>query len=135
MTGIAGQRTVTARWERGMRALVRAGAFDVLADEPHSAGGTDSGPQPTDLFLASIASCFALAIAWTADKKGVRLPPLRVRVTGTYDGPRFSAVDIEVHSSPPVPGLDELLREAERVCYVTNTLRSPPLLRVSRTTA
>jgi uncharacterized OsmC-like protein len=118
-----------------MRAVVRTGAFDVVADEPPSAGGLDSGPQPTDLFLASIASCFALAIAWTADKQGVELPPLRVRVTGTYDGPRFSAVDIEVHSSPRTPVPDDLLREAERVCYVTNTLRAPPQLRVTRATA
>lgn len=135
MTGLSAHRTVDARWEGGMRAVVRAGAFEVVADEPRSAGGRDTGPQPTDLFLASIASCFALAVAWAADKRGVDLPRLQVRVTGTYDGPRFSSVDIEVRSSVPSPVLDELLPEAERVCYVTNTLRAPPLLRVSRATA
>lgn len=135
MTGLSAHRTVDARWESGMRAVVRAGAFEVVADEPRSAGGSDTGPQPTDLFLASIASCFALAVAWVADKRGVDLPRLQVRVTGTYDGPRFSSVDIEVRSSVPSPVLDELLPEAERVCYVTNTLRAPPLLRVSRATA
>lgn len=117
-----------------MRAVVTAGAFEVVADEPPTAGGTDSGPQPTDLFLASIASCFALAMAWAADKQGVDLSPLHVRVTGTYDGPRFSAVDIEVHSLAPTAVLDDLLREAERVCYVTNTLRELPVLRVARAT-
>lgn len=135
MTGMSAHRTVDASWEGGMRAVVRAGAFEVVADEPRSVGGSDSGPQPTDLFLASIASCFALAVAWAADKRGVDLPRLQVRVTGTYDGPRFSSVDIEVRSSVPSPVLDELLPEAERVCYVTNTLRAPPLLRVSRATA
>ena len=134
MTGMAGRRTVDARWEGGMRAVVTTGAFEVVADEPPTAGGTDSGPQPTDLFLASIASCFALAMAWAADKQGVDLSPLHVRVTGTYDGPRFSRVDIEVHSSAPTAVLDDLLREAERVCYVTNTLRELPVLRVARAT-
>ena len=108
--------------------------FQVVADEPHSAGGSDTGPQPTDLFLASIASCFALAMAWAAGS-GRRLPSLQVRVTGTYDGPRFSRVDVEVLSSAPPPVLDELLPEAERVCYVTNTLREAPQLRVFRATA
>ena len=135
MTGIPGHRTVEARWDGGMRAVVRAGEFQVVADEPHSAGGSDTGPQPTDLFLASIASCFALAMAWAAGKRGVELPSLQVRVTGTYDGPRFSRVDVEVLSSAPPPVLDELLPEAERVCYVTNTLREAPQLRVFRATA
>jgi uncharacterized OsmC-like protein len=113
-----------------MRALVEAGDFEVVADEPRSAGGADTGPQPTDLFLASIASCFVLAVAWAARKRGVELPDLQVRVVGTYDGPRFSHIDIGVVSGAAPAVLEELLPQAERVCYVTNTLRRPPRIRV-----
>jgi hypothetical protein len=47
-------------------------------------------------------------------------------VTGTYDGPRFRRIEIEVSCAAPAAVVDEVLPEAKRVCYVTNTLREPP---------
>jgi organic hydroperoxide reductase OsmC/OhrA len=35
--------------------------------------------------LASLSSCFALALAWAAGKQGVELPHLEVTATGHYD--------------------------------------------------
>lgn len=121
------ERTVTAVHEEGLRCRVRAGEFDLVVDEPESVGGTDRGPQPTELFLASVASCFTLALAWSARKRGIEPSSVEVDTTGVYDGPRFSTVRIAAR----VGGLtaDEvstLVRAAERVCYVTNTLRTPP---------
>lgn len=131
MSGSA-QRTVHAHWHGGMRAVVEAGHFDIVSDEPLSAGGSDTGPTPTDLFLASIASCFVLALAWAARHADKELPGLQVRVVGTYSGPRFSRIEIEVSSDAPGTVVDDLLPEAERVCYVTNSLRNPPELHVER---
>ena len=135
MADIATHRTVNAHWEGGMRSAVEAGEFRIVSDEPPSAGGANTGPQPTDLFLASIASCFVLAVVWTARRRGFNLPDLHVNVVGTYDGPKFSHIDIEVVSRAPTAVLDELLPRAERVCYVTNTLREPPRLWVGRRAA
>jgi uncharacterized OsmC-like protein len=117
------ERIVDARWEGGMKSAVQAGDFEIIVDEPESAGGTDSGPQPTDLFLASIASCFTLSMAHAANKRGIELPGLRVRVVGTYDGLKFTRVDLRILSDGPPAVLEELLPDAQRVCYVTNTLR------------
>jgi putative redox protein len=41
------QRSVSARWTGGLRAVVDAGGFSLVSDEPESVGGTGSGPQPT----------------------------------------------------------------------------------------
>lgn len=123
-------RTVESVWEGGYRCAVRAGRFELIVDEPESVGGTDAGPQPTDLFLASVASCFTLAIAHVAGKRGVPLGDVQVTATGTYDGPSFAEIVIDVHCSPSPPGLDGLLAAAERVCYVSNTLRRAPTLHV-----
>jgi putative redox protein len=117
------ERIVDARWEGGMKSAVQAGDFEIIVDEPESAGGTDSGPQPTDLFLASIASCFTLSMAHAASKRGIELPGLRVRVVGTYEGLKFTRVDLRILSDGPPAVLEELLPDAQRVCYVTNTLR------------
>jgi putative redox protein len=120
------ERRVSARWDGGLRAVVDAGRFQLVVDEPESVGGTDSGPQPTDVLLASVASCFAIAMAHAARKSGIELADLRVTATGTYDGPRFSAVAISLSSATARETLAGLIPAAERVCYVTNTLRRPP---------
>jgi putative redox protein len=124
-------RTVDAIWQGGLRCSVQAGRFQLTVDEPESVGGTDTGPQPTDLFLSSIASCFALAVAWAAKKRGIGLGDLRVSTTGTYQGMRFVRVDIRVSCDPRPAEFDDLLVAAERYCYVSNTLREMPALDVS----
>jgi putative redox protein len=123
-------RTVDATWEGGLRCTVRAGRFRLTVDEPESAGGTDTGPQPTDMLLASVASCFTLAVAWVARRRGIGLGDLRVSTTGVYDGPPFAGISVRVSCDPEPPGFDHLLAAAERVCYVSNTLRQPPKLDV-----
>jgi organic hydroperoxide reductase OsmC/OhrA len=127
---VTGQRSVDAVWEGGLRCTVRAGRFQLTVDEPEWAGGTDAGPQPTDLLLATVASCFTLALAHSAAKRGVPLGILEVRATGTYDGPGFAEIVITVRCDPPPADLDQLIAAAERVCYVSNTLRRCPSLLV-----
>ena len=96
----------------------------MIVDEPTSAGGGDAGPQPTEVFLASVASCYALALYHVAHKRGVELADLRVRAVGHYDGPKFASVRVEVTSSHPRHELEPLLARASAVCYVSNTVRA-----------
>ena len=119
-------RTASASWEPGpLRCVVAVGGFSILVDEPEAVGGTGAGPQPTDLLLASVASCFALALAYSAGKQGITVTGVRVEAEGRYAGPRFDAVRISVDVTGPTPEeLADLIVAAERVCYVSNTLRS-----------
>jgi len=119
----------TARWEGAYRCRVSVRQFELRVDEPpaHS-GGTDSGPQPTELLLASVASCFALAVAHVAGKRRIVLPDLAVTATGEYDGLRFGAIRIEVRSSHPPTELAFLVERAKPFCYVSNTLLGQPVL-------
>lgn len=109
---------------------MEAGGFRLTVDEPVSAGGTAQGPMPTDLLLASLSSCFALALAWAARKRGVDLPDLVVTATGTYAGPRFRALTLTVRTSAPADVVAPLLEPARRVCYVSNTFTHVPELSV-----
>jgi putative redox protein len=122
-------RTVSTSWLRGplrCDVLVEDG-FIVEVDEPISAGGTGKGPQPTDLFLASIASCFALAVAYSAGKLGLTLESVKVKVVGQYEGMRFGTIEIHTKVEMDQPeALERLISSAQRVCYVTNTLRTAP---------
>lgn len=130
MAGAEIQRTVDAYWAGGMMAVVRAGDHEIVVDEPESAGGTGKAPQPTDLFLASIASCFTLSMAYAASRRGVELPGLRVRAVGTYEGMRFARIELVVRYGGPPQVLRELVADAERVCYVTNTVRQAAQVRI-----
>jgi uncharacterized OsmC-like protein len=117
---------VTAYWKGGYRCVLSARQFEVHVDEPPSSGGGDTGIQPTELLLGSLASCFALAIAHVAMKQRVPLKDLRVTATGEYDGPRFGRIVVSVDSSHRPDELNALVRKATTVCYVSNTLRGGP---------
>jgi putative redox protein len=85
------------------------------------------------VLLASIVSCFAIAMACAARKRGVELPDLQVTAAATYGGLRFSKVAISLTSTVAQPTMEALIPDAQRVCYVTNTLREPPEITVSIT--
>ena len=130
MTDSSGRKTnsVVARFEGGWRCRVEAGGFDLVVDEPPSSGGTGTGPMPTEYLLAAMASCYALALSWAAGKRGSTLPGLAVTATGTYDGPRFSHLQLDVESGASPGVVEGLVEPALRVCYVSNTIAlSPPI--------
>jgi putative redox protein len=128
MADTTGTSTATSRWEGDMRAAVTVGESELMVDELGSAEG--SGPQPTDLLLAAVASCFTLAMVFVARKRDLELPGLDVTAVGTYDGPRFTEIAIYVRSDAPRDVLDRLIPSAERVCWVTNTLRTQPAVSI-----
>ena len=108
-TGSPHTNSVVARWGGGWRCTVEAGGFQLVVDEPPSAGGTGTGPMPTEYLLAAMASCYALAVKWAAGKRGITVPGLTVTATGTYDGPRFSRLQLSVSSQLPAGALPSLL--------------------------
>jgi len=111
-----------------MRATVTARQFTFIVDEPEADGGQDSGPMPTEYLLGSLASCFALALAYSARKREIELPAFSVRAEGTYDGPSFGSLRLVVEMDDPPDTIDSLMERARRVCYVSNTLaRNAPL--------
>ena len=119
---------VTAYWSGGYRCRIPIRQFELLADEPETVvGGTDTGPTPTELFLASLATCFTMALAHIARKRRVELPDdLAVTAVGDYSGPSFGGLRVEVSSSHPEAELRQLIDWAAGVCYVSNTLRNAP---------
>lgn len=129
------ERTVASSWHGGYHCTVRAGEFELEVDEPASVGGTDRGPQPTDLLLASVASCFTLALSHSAKRRSLELSALEVSVTGVYEGLRFSEIRISARLGVDPGEVDALVRAAERVCYVTNTLRRDVDLHVEAVSA
>jgi putative redox protein len=116
--------SVEATWEGGYRCTVASRQFRIRIDEPEKAGGEDTGPQPSEVFLASLAGCFTLALYHVARKRSIELPDISVTATGTYAGPGFARLAVTVKSGAEPDVLESLIEPAKRVCYVSNTLRN-----------
>ncbi len=80
---------ITAKLTSGMVVELSNGRHDWRADEPLSAGGTDTGPNPYELLLGSLAACTCITISWYCQHKKI---PLK-SVSTTYDFSRVHADD------------------------------------------
>jgi putative redox protein len=74
------------------------GGHTLVVDEPLTAGGTDTGPSPTRLVAAGLASCIAVTIEMYAERKGWDVGPVEVGVDVEYEGfaPRSFAVTLRL---------------------------------------
>lgn len=119
-----------ARYAGGDRSEIRIGHHRVVADQPHGAGGTDAGPTPTELFVASLAGCAEFYVQRFLRRHTSSLDGLVVRATAemTDERPaRLARIAIEVELPPHLaPELREgAMRAADR-CLVREALRHPP---------
>jgi putative redox protein len=71
--------------------VVQVGRHRLLADEPESFGGLDSGLSPYDLLAAALGACTSMTVRLYAERKKWSLPPFTVDIAHT----KVHAVDCE----------------------------------------
>jgi len=117
---------------------IQAGRHALLADEPLSAGGTDTGPDPYALLLAALGACTAMTLRLYAERKDWPLVEVAVRLSQgkilardcaeceTKDDSRIDRITREITLTGPLtePQRQRLLEIANR-CPVHRTLMGP----------
>jgi uncharacterized OsmC-like protein/alpha-beta hydrolase superfamily lysophospholipase len=78
--GDAGLVTVRETGQGRLQQEITAGAHRFRADEPVTAGGGDSGPNPYDLLLAALGACTAMTLRLYAERKALPLDRVTVKL-------------------------------------------------------
>ena len=119
--------------ESGVRFRADVGGHTLVFDQPAAAGGTDAGPSPTDVFVASLGACVAYYVERFLARHEVSAEGLRV-VTDFEMGKhpsRVAAIQIAIVIPAGLP--DELraplLAVAEH-CTVHNSIVTAPDVRI-----
>ena len=130
-------RTVTVHGTAaGFAQEISVGQHRLVGDEPTSAGGTDTGPNPYDLLLAALGSCTSMTVAlyarrkqWPLDAVTVRLRHSKIHATDCAECETKIGMldrierDVELHGALSEEHRARLLEIANK-CPVHRTLTS-----------
>jgi putative redox protein len=99
-------RVVVRTGAGGFRTEVLANGHPLIADEPISVGGTNTGPSPYELLTAALGACTSMTLRMYADRKGWPLEAAEVRL----DHKKIHCEDC-AEASGGQPKIDHISRE------------------------
>lgn len=129
---------LTVRHLEGDRFAIDVRGHTLLVDQPTDAGGSDSAPTPTEMFLAGLASCVAFYARRYLARHTIPISGLAVSVNYDIGGrpTRVSRISVVVTPPDDLPGerRDAFLAVASH-CTVHNTLTEPADIAVTLATS
>ena len=117
--------SVDTVWTGGIRTSTSVRGHEVVADGPHWRYGTDDGPAPGELLLASVGSCLVNHLVRYMQFKRAFVDGVEAKVTGTF---RFAA-ELEVYETitfdvtvTAPPRMEQVVEKAFKVAQRECTL-------------
>ena len=122
----------------GLRSEVKLRDHRLTIDEPESLGGTDAGPNPVELILASLGSCQEITYKAFAAALGISLDSVSVKLEGNIDLRGFFAVEervrpgyqnitgtVTIESSASEEQIEQLREIVNAHCPVLDIITNP----------
>ncbi len=114
----------------GDRFELQVGHHLLVTDQPVADGGTDQGPTPTELFVASLAACVAFYAGRFLARHDLSPDGLRVECEFTMSTdrpPRVASIGLRLVTPQPLPdNRRKALLAVVDHCTVHNSIRQPP---------
>ncbi|MFC0007753.1 OsmC family protein [Micromonospora siamensis] len=130
MSQTQGVTTMDVRFVAGEAYEVTVRGHRVTVDQPVGDGGADQAPTPTELFVASLATCVAFYAGRYLDRHGLSREGLGVTASSRMaaDPPaRVAEVHLAVRVPPDFPeSRRSALLAVVSHCTVHNSLAAPP---------
>ena len=120
----------------GKRVDAEVGSFTIRTDQPVSAGGEGSAPEPFTLFLASLATCAGIYVVGFCRARNIPFDDITLHQHSESDPKtgKLLRVELEVRVPPAFPAeYRDAVARAAASCKVKKTLLSPPEVSVSTT--
>jgi putative redox protein len=118
----------------GDRFAIDIRGHTITVDQPVDAGGDDTAPTPTELFVAGLASCVAFYARRYLARHDFSAQGLTVAATYEVGGRPNRVTKVSVRITPPADlptdRRDAFLAVASH-CTVHNTLDEPPPVEIS----
>ena len=137
LPGAMDARRMDVRFVAGESYEVAVRGHRVLVDQPADAGGQDDAPTPTELFVASLATCVAFYAGRYLTRHGYSRDGLAISADfdmATDRPARVSSVRLSVHVPAGLPAERwPGLRAVASHCTVHNSLAVPPSVSIDLT--
>jgi len=126
---------VQLKWTKGFQFIVRDDlGHEIIIDTKKEVGGTETGFQPIDLILVSLAGCMAFDIVSILQKKKVDLKSFVAEVEGercSEHPKRYTKITVKFKANREV-NKEDITRAYEiskdKYCSVLATLKNPPAI-------
>ena len=125
------------RYLDGKKFETFVGRHRIISDQPLSGGGTDAGPTPPELLLASLGACAGHYAVEYLRVRSLPVAGLEIHAAAEKGAQpaRLASFRLEVH----LPEIDEHHRQgllrAVKACLIHNTLLGNPPIEVEITVA
>ena len=115
----------------GDRFAIDIRGHTITVDQPVDAGGDDTAPTPTELFVAGLASCVAFYARRYLARHNLSAHGLAVAATYDVGGRPTRVTKISVRITPPADLPTDRRDAVASHCTVHNTLDEPPPVEIS----
>ena len=140
MATVKPKTTVTMRLEGACashsRTDVKVRDVNTVIDEPTERGGTNQGPTPTEMLMASLIGCTNVIAHKVAEKNGVDIDSMSVRVEAQFDRRGVTLAEeipvpfpsvtlhIDLVTGADAAAVEKVKRDVQKFCPLSKVLRA-----------